>query len=162
VPSDPFYLNVWNATQNALNLFPQDFRNIVLGPVSRSMKKYNALCKWLPNCTVVEASVRQSVNEMMDADILVGSGSSFPLASLLHSEKPLHLSHVPKHGFNLGQDYLSRGAVWLDNTGHIDMNPVTFAFLLREHLQTHRDTHVYFDEETSLSPPTPSTVPGCS
>jgi hypothetical protein len=39
---------------------------------------------------------------MMQADVLVGSGSSLPAVASLVSGVPLFFNHVPKHGYNVG------------------------------------------------------------
>jgi hypothetical protein len=45
-----------------------------------------------------------SMRAMMQADILIGSGSSFPAIAALVSDVPLFFNHVMKHGFNYGAE----------------------------------------------------------
>lgn len=55
---------------------------------------------------------------MMQADVLVGSGSSVPQVAALLSGKPVFFNHVPKHGYGYGQEAMA-DAVDMDENGRV-------------------------------------------
>lgn len=52
-------------------------------------------------------SFRDAFVAMMQADILIGSGSSLPPIAALVSDVPLFFNHVMKHGFHYGAEFLA-------------------------------------------------------
>jgi hypothetical protein len=55
---------------------------------------------------------------MMQADLLVGSGSSLPAVASLVSEIPLFFNHVPKHGYNHGAE-MTADSVDMESNGEV-------------------------------------------
>lgn len=60
----------------------------------------------------------ESFLAMMQADILVGSGSSLPQIAALLSSTPIFFSHVSKHGFHFGAELLA-DSVDMESNGTI-------------------------------------------
>lgn len=89
-----------------------------------SMNRYHAAVKGVvreiwdantaSNVFVIREPLEISLAVMMQADILIGSGSSLPQIAGLFSDKPLFLNHESKHGFNFGGEVLS---------SHVDVAP---------------------------------------
>lgn len=55
---------------------------------------------------------------MMQADVLIGSGSSIPQVASMLSGRPLFFDHVPKHGYGVGIEATS-DAVDMDEEGRV-------------------------------------------
>jgi hypothetical protein len=65
---------------------------------------------WASNAVRVDApsyTFLESFIAMMQADVLVGSGSSLTHVAALLSATPLFFNHVPKHGFHYGAELIS-------------------------------------------------------
>jgi hypothetical protein len=60
--------------------------------------------QYIPKVYAPRYTLTESFLSMMQADILVGSGSSLPAVASLVSGVPLFFNHVPKHGYNVGME----------------------------------------------------------
>eukprot|EP00128_Syssomonas_multiformis_P017139 Colp12_sorted_trinity150504_noHs@34034 len=143
-PTDPFYAKLWSTLATALARLEYPARNVVIGTDQRN-NYIEGLSKVLPNVTFSDPSTREAITAMMNADIIVSSGSSFSLVPMLFSYKPFYLNHVPKHGFHHGQDYIVEGSAWLDKDGSIGMHPFPFYLELRKHLAKHHNEDYIFE-----------------
>jgi hypothetical protein len=65
-----------------------------------------------------KTSFEEQFLAMMQADVLVGSGSSVPQVATLLSGKPVFFNHVPKHGYGYGQEAMA-DAVDMDEQGRV-------------------------------------------
>jgi hypothetical protein len=64
------------------------------------------------------SSFHEEFLAMMQADILIGSGSSVPQVAALLSGRPLFFNHVPKHGYGYGQEAMV-DSVDMDGQGRV-------------------------------------------
>jgi len=129
---DIFYYKVWGFLKKALSNFSFPVHNIIIG--TRGEQKYYSLNSTIPNATFVNN--RDSLDDtlvFMNADIIIGSGSSFPLVSLLFSDLPFYFHHEPKHGFEHMNEYISNGVI-LTKDGDILMQDKTFLFQMKQHI----------------------------
>lgn len=60
-----------------------------------------------PQVMAPSFSVRDAFVAMMQADVLIGSGSSLPAAAALFSGVPLFFNHVGKYGYHFGAEMLA-------------------------------------------------------
>jgi hypothetical protein len=95
-----------------VSTIPSDYMNRITSLVSKYW--FNMT---VPQIETPQLTFTEALCAMMEADILIGNGSSLPL----FSERPLFLNHIPKHNFNFGAEYLS-DSVLMDSTGYIYAN----------------------------------------
>lgn len=74
--------------------------------------------KYLPSIIAPAYTFEEAFLAMMQADVLIGSGSSMPAIASLVSGVPLYFSHVPKHGYNFGAE-MTVDAVDMESNGTI-------------------------------------------
>jgi len=60
-----------------------------------------------PHVMAPRYSFKDALVAMMQADVLIGSGSALPQAAALFSGVPLYFNHVAKHGYNYGAEMLA-------------------------------------------------------
>jgi hypothetical protein len=65
-----------------------------------------------------DESFEEQFLAMMQADVLIGSGSSVPQVAAMLSGKPLFFDHVAKHGYGYGQEAMAE-AVDMDGEGKV-------------------------------------------
>ena len=75
----------------------------------------------------VEPQISSALLFMMHADILVGSGSSLPLAAALFSTHATYVNVMPKHGWHHHAEYLSDG-ITVTESGEV----LTHVFTMRK------------------------------
>lgn len=136
-PGGPFYDKVYKSLEQALLPRGKSIQNVVI--CANGHPEYAQFIQSvLPNVTLLDLDAKQSIMHMMNCDILVGSGSSFPLVALMFSYKPFYLHHEPKHGFHNGIVYLTDGP-FLYKDGTIDVHPFSLSFMIERHLKIHRE-----------------------
>jgi hypothetical protein len=79
-----------------------NYLDILRTKVSDVWKEYAP--EYIPKVYSPRYTLTESFLSMMQADILVGSGSSLPAVASLVSGVPLFFNHVPKHGYNVGME----------------------------------------------------------
>lgn len=72
----------------------------------------------IPQVRAPSYTFSESLLSMMQADILIGSGSSLPVVASLVSGIPLFFNHVAKHGYNFGMEMVG-GDVDMESDGQI-------------------------------------------
>lgn len=124
-PGDSFYSIVLENIKPILKKFTNYTHYIIGGggktsDCSRIPDEYEFFFRnILGNNTIFGCyTVEESMLHMLHSNVIIGSGSSFPVIGSLLSSKPMFLNHVQKHGFHHAQDYLSDG-IWLDIDGSI-------------------------------------------
>lgn len=87
---------------------------------SRAFKIWNstAVHESVPIISAPKYTFQDAFLAMMQADILVGSGSSLPAVASLVSGVPLFFNHVAKHGYNFGAEMVAND-VDLGADGHV-------------------------------------------
>jgi hypothetical protein len=123
--TDKFFLNV---VSSLLQIVENDFfewKIYVIGGGAKSstenlvsyrdaiqvlLNRVVAAKKISARAQIVKWSLEESFFAMMQAHIVVGSGSSFVHAAHLFSDFPLFLNHEPKHGFNHGLEMITDSA----------------------------------------------------
>lgn len=85
------------------------FRNAI----QLHFNRITATKKIIVDTKILSWNLQESFFAMMQAHIVVGSGSSFVHAAHLFSNFPIFLNHEPKHGFNHGLEMM---------TDSVDMN----------------------------------------
>ena len=132
-PHDPFFENVWDTLSQALGQHVTAKHSVYWGPSGGEIQKdfEKKLTALLGNVEFFSVSAGDAILAMMNADILIGSGSSFPLVAMLFSRGPLFLNHEPKRGNAFGAEY-TRDSVWLSRDGTIGLHPFVLQVLLTD------------------------------
>lgn len=63
----------------------------------------------------ISPAIEDTLLYMMHSDLLIGSGSSLPVAAAVFSDRSLYVNVQPKHGWNFLDDYILDGLVARDD-----------------------------------------------
>lgn len=111
---EKFFKNVWAFISKALSPLPM--RNYFVGESRPAIDNYFPFLATFPAASVHALGVVPSMTMMQDADVLVGSGSSFPQVVGLTSTDTVFLNHEPKHDYK-GMEHLSDAPfLWRNGT----------------------------------------------
>lgn len=119
-PSDPFFKRVLLALRQITEEYKlivmligkgsgtdgvaQDYVDAVANAVN---DVWSGSAEHVPRIVAPVLSFPDAFVAMMQADVLIGSGSSLPAAVSLVSGEPLFFNHVAKHGYNYGAEMLA-------------------------------------------------------
>lgn len=120
-PEDPFFAHVSRAIKEITEGYnvsvtlvgggdrsgsgqrvPQDYVDVISKTIALIWSDSR-----IPDIVAPAYSFREAFLAMMQADVLIGSGSSLPTIASLVSARPLYFHHVPKHGFNYGMELMA-------------------------------------------------------
>ena len=147
-PEDLFYENIYKSLKDLL----EDFINVRVifiadwGVISdaRQSDYRSALNGTLPfRVEFPSLNVEESLMYMMHADLLIGSGSSFPLVAALFSEGVLYVNVRPKHGWNYLAEFLPEGLMTEPESGSV----INHLFEIREKIKSKAVTKSRFAEK---------------
>lgn len=89
----------------------------------------------LPRVQAPNLSFRDTFMAMMQADVLIGSGSSLPAVAALMSGEPLFFNHVSKSGYKYGIEMLAN-SVDLEANGTVRESRRRLKVAMHERMQT--------------------------
>lgn len=99
-----FFQTVWTFISEALRPLP--LHNYFVGEQKDAIANFFPFLSSFPNTTVLALPVLSSMRTFQAADILIGSGSSFPQVAALATSSFLFLNHLPKHPYG-GLEHMS-------------------------------------------------------
>jgi hypothetical protein len=127
-------LKIWNGTINhTVVYYSKDEAEVTESTKALRKIFFNHSLFFFPS-----RSEKDAILKMMNSDILVNCGSSFPMVSPMFSNRMIFLNHIPKHGFHFGQEYFHRDGVWMNNDGTIGLADFPFKLLMKAKLSQPR------------------------
>jgi len=103
---------------NGRSSVPDTYLHAIMAKVSEIWNESATHDLMIPQVTAPSYTFRESLLSMMQADILIGSGSSLPVVASLVSGMPLFFNHVAKHGYNFGMEMVG-GDVDMESDGQV-------------------------------------------
>jgi hypothetical protein len=103
---------------NGRSSVPDTYLHSIMAKVSEIWNESATHDLMIPQVTAPSYTFSESLLSMMQADILIGSGSSLPVVASLVSGIPLFFNHVAKHGYNFGMEMVG-GDVDMESDGQV-------------------------------------------